>query len=464
MQMDVAIDKAGVGQPKKRVHPSQLRFQLYLLLMLVDQAMIVASFGAASVARGSEWLSPGGISMVYLVSPIYMLLALTTDAYSRDALTNAGMSVRRSLNAMLIAAVVILSAIFFFKSGDEISRSGVVIGIAGSMVLLGLSRKIVVRMVSRRTRSQLVAQLAIVDNRSASDLRDALGFDIIDAGDFGIAPDVDDPYMMHRLGLIVAHYDRIVVLCAEDRRADWALVLKGANVTGEIIAPGLAGLGAVAIGSCGGEDTLVVARGPLSLSSRAQKRVFDLLFTVPALIALLPLLLLVALAIKLDSNGPVFFRQDRIGRGNRMFKIYKFRSMRVESADAKGNRSASRDDDRITRVGAIIRRTSIDELPQLINVLLGDMSLVGPRPHALGSLAGDQLFWEVDREYWCRHALKPGITGLAQVRGYRGATNHHSDLQNRLDADLEYLNGWSLMRDIGIVFSTVKVLVHRNAY
>src|SRR3546814_2543983 len=120
-----------------------------------------------------------------------------------------------------------------------------------------------------------------------------------------------------------------------------------------------------------------------------------------------------------------------MGRGNRIFRILKFRSMRVEATDANGARSASRDDDRITRVGKFIRATSIDELPQLINVLSGEMSLVGPRPHALGSTAGNELFWRVDRQYWHRHALKPGITGLAQIRGFRGATHPKHAIVNR---------------------------------
>ncbi len=147
-----------------------------------------------------------------------------------------------------------------------------------------------------------------------------------------------------------------------------------------------------------------------------------------------------------------------------MFKMLKFRSMRAERSDQAGNASTARDDDRITRVGRLIRSTSIDELPQLINVLLGDMSIVGPRPHAIGSRAANKLFWEIDERYWHRHATKPGLTGLAQVRGFRGATDHESDLTNRLQADLEYLNHWSIWKDIQIILMTFKVLVHKNAY
>jgi lipopolysaccharide/colanic/teichoic acid biosynthesis glycosyltransferase len=147
-----------------------------------------------------------------------------------------------------------------------------------------------------------------------------------------------------------------------------------------------------------------------------------------------------------------------------MFGIYKLRTMKVERTDSDGNRSASRDDDRITRVGRFLRSTSIDELPQLFNVLKGDMSLVGPRPHAIGSLAGDKLFWEVDQRYWQRHSLRPGLTGLAQVRGFRGATDHEEDLTSRLQADLEYIAGWTIWRDLRILLQTSFVVVHDRAF
>ncbi|MCH7629500.1 MAG: sugar transferase [Proteobacteria bacterium] len=190
----------------------------------------------------------------------------------------------------------------------------------------------------------------------------------------------------------------------------------------------------------------------------------DLAVAGGALLFLAPLLALVALLIKLEDAGPVFFLQQRQGRNNRLFWIYKFRSMRVEQLDAAGVRSASKDDDRITRIGRFIRRTSIDELPQLLNVLKGDMSIVGPRPHAIGSLAGSKRFWDVDPRYLLRHSLKPGLTGLAQIRGLRGATDSEQDLSDRLQADLEYLDGWTVWRDLRIIAATITVLVHDRAF
>jgi lipopolysaccharide/colanic/teichoic acid biosynthesis glycosyltransferase len=242
------------------------------------------------------------------------------------------------------------------------------------------------------------------------------------------------------------------------------MFLRGSDVGGEIIVDPNLLQGAVAIGQCGENDTLVLSHGPLSLANRIQKRTFDLFLSIPLIIILAPSLLLVAVLIKLESRGPVFFRQIRVGQGNRQFRIFKFRSMRVDVSDASGSRSTERDDDRITRVGAFIRKTSIDELPQLFNVVRGDMSLVGPRPHALGSLAGTALFWEVTDHYWLRHALKPGMTGLAQIRGFRGSTVRPEDLTQRLRCDLEYLSSWTIWSDLLICLKTAGVLVHKNAY
>jgi exopolysaccharide biosynthesis polyprenyl glycosylphosphotransferase len=290
------------------------------------------------------------------------------------------------------------------------------------------------------------------------------GCDFVDVEALGLWPDLNAPASIDALSRIIAPYDRVVISCHFERRPAWATFLKSQDVGGEILLDRDLLHGAVAIGAYGNDDTLILSRGPLSLTSRLQKRAFDMVVSLAALLVFAPLMLVVAILIKLESRGPVFFQQTRVGVGNRQFQILKFRSMRVESSDSDGNVSTQRDDPRITRVGNFIRRTSIDELPQLFNVLRGDMSIVGPRPHALGSLAGDNLFWEVTQTYWIRHALKPGITGLAQIRGFRGATDSAEALEDRVRADLEYVSNWSLSQDMVILLRTARVLVHKNAY
>jgi len=305
------------------------------------------------------------------------------------------------------------------------------------------------------------ANLLIIDGL---EVEPQAGMDIVDLQSLGIHADLADPVALDRISNLIAPYDRVVVACRFDRRPAWATILRGHDVGGEILLDRDLLHGAVAVGQCGDEDTLVLSRGPLSLASRTQKRAFDIVVSLSLLVLLLPLLTVVALALKIDGGGPVLFRQTRVGLGNRLFTIWKFRSMRQDRADADGRRSTSRDDDRITAVGRFIRRTSIDELPQLFNVLRGEMSIVGPRPHALGSLAGEHLFWEASEAYWLRHALKPGITGLAQVRGFRGATETVDDVRRRVRADLEYLMNWSLWGDLLILLKTFRVMVHKNAY
>jgi lipopolysaccharide/colanic/teichoic acid biosynthesis glycosyltransferase len=241
-------------------------------------------------------------------------------------------------------------------------------------------------------------------------------------------------------------------------------MLKGTELDVEILTPELDKMGVLAIGRFGRTTTALVSRGPLGLRDQALKRIFDVLVASAGLLLLAPVLALIAIAIKLESPGPILFRQPRVGLSNRAFTMYKFRSMRAEETDQHGRQHTLRNDPRVTRLGAFLRKTSLDELPQLLNVLQGTMSIVGPRPHATGSLAGKSLFWEVDDRYWHRHAVKPGMTGLAQVRGHRGSTFEESDLSHRLQSDLEYLTGWSIWRDLGILLSTSRVLVHRRAF
>ena len=177
------------------------------------------------------------------------------------------------------------------------------------------------------------------------------------------------------------------------------------------------------------------------------------------LLLLSPIMLVTALAIKLDSKGPVLFRQKRFGYNDNLIRVFKFRSMYVEQTDVNAECQTTRLDPRITRVGRIIRKTSIDELPQLFNVLLGNMSMVGPRPHATATKAAGIPFEEAVNEYSSRHRVKPGITGWAQINGYRGETDTLFKIQKRVEYDLEYIAKWSVWFDLYIVFMTVPAVL-----
>ncbi len=211
-----------------------------------------------------------------------------------------------------------------------------------------------------------------------------------------------------------------------------------------------------------GMPAINLVASPLSSRSLLKKDLFDRLFAATALLCLAPLLATIALAVKLSSRGPVFFRQRRKGADGRVFTIYKFRTMRLHT-EVKGTvKQATRDDPRITRLGAFLRRTSLDELPQFFNVLRGDMSVVGPRPHALEH---DDLYQRVVAGYIDRYRIKPGITGWAQVNGYRGETDRIEKMEMRVAHDLYYLRHWTFWFDMRIIVATVaRGLVNYNAY
>jgi exopolysaccharide biosynthesis polyprenyl glycosylphosphotransferase len=191
-------------------------------------------------------------------------------------------------------------------------------------------------------------------------------------------------------------------------------------------------------------------------SASLGKRLFDIVTAMAALLFLAPLLIVFAIAIKITSPGPVLFHQYRYGYRNRFFKIYKFRTMRMDLGDVAGVRQTVQGDPRVTRVGRILRKTSLDEIPQLINVIKGDMSLVGPRPHVPGMLAAQLPYEDLVPYYFQRHTARPGITGLAQVSGCRGSTVESSRAISRIDYDLDYIEKWSLWMDIRIIVRTVR--------
>lgn len=217
-----------------------------------------------------------------------------------------------------------------------------------------------------------------------------------------------------------------------------------------------------AAGSLGQLPLFEVTQRPISGWSNALKTIEDYVFASAAFVLLLPLMGLIAMAIKFDSPGPVFFKQKRLGFNNREFDVYKFRSMYHRAQDEIKVRQATRGDPRVTRVGRIIRATSLDELPQLLNVLNGTMSLVGPRPHAISH---NEEYGQAIRGYFARHRIKPGITGWAQVNGLRGETDTIAKMEERIRHDLYYAENWSFVFDLRIlVMTALTVLFQKTAY
>ena len=195
------------------------------------------------------------------------------------------------------------------------------------------------------------------------------------------------------------------------------------------------------------------------------KRAFDIVFSSIALVLLSPIMLATAIAIRMESKGPIIFRQKRFGFNNEVIEVLKFRSMFHEMSDADAKVVVTKNDPRVTKVGRFIRKTSIDELPQLINVLRSELSLVGPRPHAVNAHTKNQLWDEVVDGYFGRHKVKPGVTGWAQIKGWRGEVDNEEKIRRRVEHDLYYIENWSILLDLYIVMITPFKLIHsENAY
>lgn len=209
-------------------------------------------------------------------------------------------------------------------------------------------------------------------------------------------------------------------------------------------------------------STILVERQPLSGWPAVEKFLEDRLLALFLLIVLSPLFVSIAILIKCSSRGPVFFRQTRYGFNSNPIGVLKFRTMYEDLGDPSGVNRTVRDDPRVTWIGRYLRRYSLDELPQLLNVLKGEMSIVAPRAHVAAMRVGEEIYEDAVKDYLGRHRIKPGITGLAQVRGCRGEVKTNRDAKNRLCYDLFYINHWSLFFDIKIIFMTIYIVLFKN--
>lgn len=447
------------------VSKEMVRLRLYALSLAGDMAGLVCAFLAANwFVLGALWGEPGkphGLVMFAMIAPLYALLGVQGGGYGIHSLKNVRRGISRALLALAQAALLMLLIVYLGKIAEQLSRLTFIVGLGLGAIAVVLVRLLVVRLAKRLLGEVPHLTAVIMDGVAVETGPHML---IIEAAAADLRPERHDADMAARLAQAVGMAERVIVACPLDRMDGWSAALKSLSARGEIIVPELLRFAPARVDEFDGQPTIIVAGGPLQFRDRLIKRLFDLIVAGAAAIILSPILIVAALAVKLTSPGPVIFRQPRIGKDGRSFQIYKFRSMRAEASDSRAETLTARDDNRVTRVGAFLRKSSIDELPQLFNVLNGDMSIVGPRPHAAAAKAGDTLYWEVDARYWARHCIKPGMTGLAQVRGHRGSTDHHQDLIDRLQSDLEYVTAWSVWRDLRIIVATLGVLFHHKAY
>lgn len=441
-----------------------LRVCLTLSLAATDLLALAGScLAGAALRHGSPF--DGNWQIFFFLAPTYLLAAVSLRAYAIEAATSLGRALSASFTALLITAGLFLTALFALKVGSLLSRLEIGYSFLLAFALIGMGR-LAATLLTRSWLLPIVAPRLVV----LTDRRDteAPGGDelttYVEVGGSGLTPRRDDPAFFAALSETIGYADRVILAFSDAReRLEWTEAMRLSGFESEVVVD-LGRFEPLSLSRWNTQTTLLVSRGPLSLTERLTKRVFDLAVTLPLLLAAAPTIVAAALLVKLDSPGPAFFVQERVGRNNRPYRCFKLRTMRREATDATGQVSAARSDGRVTRVGRFLRRTSIDELPQLLNVLIGNMSLVGPRPHALGSRAEGALFWELVPDYWSRHAVKPGLTGLAQIRGLRGATQSRRDIEARVAADLEYINNWSLWMDVKVLLLTVRVIIHRNAH
>lgn len=425
----------------------------------VDALSIACAALIAGLARFDNISQAHTLELIAAVAPVYCIGCLAFRAYDLPILQKPWQAVGRALLALVIAGACAASAAFAFKAGGDFSRleSAILFAMVGLFILA--SRPLGALTLRRLGAFITPRTLILTDRVAASDTRRDAAMICLSV------PDLTEPNSLGELFGAMRTTERIILRVHDpEERQRWIRVMQLLNVDAELLDPSLERIVPIGLSDWQGTPTLVVSRGPLRPHERALKRAFDLGLVLLGAPFSLPLLAALMVLVRIDTPGPSLFVQERLGRQNRPYRCYKLRTMRHEQTDPSGDRSAAPDDDRVTAVGRFLRRSSLDELPQLWNVFKGEMSLVGPRPHALGSRAEGALFWEVTPSYWGRHVMKPGVTGLAQVSGHRGATLRRTDLERRVEADLEYISRWSIWLDVMILAKTVLVLRHRNAF
>jgi undecaprenyl-phosphate galactose phosphotransferase/putative colanic acid biosynthesis UDP-glucose lipid carrier transferase len=449
----------------------------------LDYALIVSASVAAGAAYHSLILQ-GDIPdlMPYLasgnlVAAIFIFGFASRGHYSPSAIASARRQVRSIVFFWSLAFLSLALFLFLVKSGAAFSRGTVIIFGAGGLVALLVSHRCISATFKRALEQGTIAgdraitigdrdavmalsQASILQNAGAREVRRYLLPLSKGSGHVAALRVIEEAILFARsnrvdcilLALQWSDAHRRDLICERLRILPIRVMLLPDQHVDSIFSGAMHRTR---------DFTIELQRPPLSLAELALKRALDLALAGALLIALVPVFLVVAILIKLESRGPVIFSQRRKGFNGHEFKIFKFRTMNVLE-DGQVVRQAQRNDPRVTRVGWLLRTTSIDELPQLLNVLRGQMSLVGPRPHAI---AHDDGYNKLIANYAFRQHVKPGLTGWAQVNGYRGETTRLELMERRIDCDLWYIRNWSFWLDLRILALTgIELLKRRNAY
>ena len=434
--------------------------------------------------EGFAWRYIGAIGGIAVLT---MLAFQTADIYQVQAFRGLEKQYFRLASAWSVVFLIVISVSFFAKAGDQFSRVWLGSFYAIGLVTLLAFRRALFLLVRRWTKEgRLTRRTAIVGGGEASDqlisaIASQRDSDVRIVGVFDDRGDARSPDAAtgpRKLGTV----DDLVEF-ARRTRVDLVIFSLPISAEGRILQM-LKKLWVLPVdirlsahtnklrfrprsySYVGNVPVLDVFDQPITDWDVVMKWLFDKTVGLLALIALAPVMALVALAIKLDSRGPILFKQKRYGFNNELIEVYKFRSMYVDQSDATASKLVTKGDPRVTRVGRLIRKTSLDELPQLFNVVfVGNLSLVGPRPHAVNAKADERRYDEAVDGYFARHRVKPGITGWAQINGWRGETDTHEKIQRRVEHDLYYIENWSVLFDLFILFKTPFALLKaENAY
>jgi Undecaprenyl-phosphate glucose phosphotransferase len=451
-------------------------------------AMLVGLLAAAlyvpveDVFGSAQYLLAVALTSLAAVA-IFEMLGL----YASAALRGLVRHVARLALGWTAALAALSAAVFFLKVGPEFSRVWLVLWLFTGGLALILLRAIVSLLAHRWSKSGRLNRRAVIYGSGPTCIELIQALEADPDTDIRIAGVFDDRMDERSGGASIAGYPnggslKQLLDFARTTRIDMVIMAMPISAEARLldivkalwVLPVDIRLAGVAsklkfrphtYSYVGNVPLIDVADKPIADWGLVAKWTFDKLVGLAALSLLAPVMAAVAIAIRLESRGPVLFRQKRYGFNNELIEVYKFRSMYVDQCDAAATRLVTRNDPRVTRIGRFIRASSIDELPQLFNVLKGDLSLVGPRPHAVQAKAGAKLYDEAVDSYFARHKVKPGITGWAQVNGWRGETDTHEKILRRVEHDLYYIENWSLFLDLYILLRTpLSLLSTKNAY